>query len=283
MSIEKRIHQKAIASLLVEAGKILLRARQMPSSFTVTQKPDGTLVTSADNEVQRVLVDCLAESHPTAAFLCEESSAGYGQDIWTQPEIWVIDPLDGTSEFVAGGDRFGIILVRVIAGRADAAWLYLPVTGCLVYGDLNSNPLIRNGICPKTVAAVRSTAQLIKYAMGEDRSGAAILRAAFPKAEIEMDPPSSCCDYVDLLMGRAHMSFYSDPKPWDHMAGLFLYEQYQGQVRFYRRREQSTVIIGMCAVAEDLGVAAHALDLQEVRGPNWSLTRSGIISTERRE
>lgn len=242
----------------------------MPSSFTVTQKPDGTLVTSADNEVQGVLVDRLAQFHPTATFLCEESNAGDDQDIWRQPEIWLIDPLDGTSEFIAGGDRFGIIIAHVIAGRVAAAWLYLPVTGCLIYGHLGHNVAILNGPWPENLSAVNSTSQLIKYAMGEDRPGAAVLRAALPKAEIEMDPPSSCSDYVDLLMDRANMAFYSDPKPWDHMAGLFLYTLYKGKVRFYRRRDESTVIMGMCAAAKDLGVVARALDLQEVRGPNWS-------------
>jgi histidinol-phosphatase len=88
-----------LALELVDLAAEIARPRFQAGDFTVTIKPDGSPVTDVDQAVERALRDRLAQRRPDHAVLGEEYGAS-GDSEW----CWYLDPIDGTSRFVAGDD-----------------------------------------------------------------------------------------------------------------------------------------------------------------------------------
>jgi histidinol-phosphatase len=88
------------------------------------QKPDGSLVTEADTEVERQLLALLAEQRPDDAVLSEESGAhGASQ------RRWILDPIDGTSYFAAGQESWGTHVALEHEGELVLGLITRPTTG----------------------------------------------------------------------------------------------------------------------------------------------------------
>src|SRR3954447_14184508 len=84
------------------AGTIL---QEWASKFTVTEKGPANLVTEADFAAQDVIVTCLRSRFPDHGFLGEE---GLDEQERDQPYRWIIDPLDGTSNYVHGFPYYAV-------------------------------------------------------------------------------------------------------------------------------------------------------------------------------
>jgi len=92
-------------------------------------KLDGSPVTETDRQVEQALRDLVAESRPGDGFLGEETGVVQGQH-----RRWIVDPIDGTQSFIAGGEAWGTLVAledhqRVLVGVASA-----PVVGCRWWG-----------------------------------------------------------------------------------------------------------------------------------------------------
>ena len=81
-----------------EAGAAIMKIYD--GSFTVQHKHDDSPLTLADLESQRVILEGLSRITPDVPVLSEESAAAPWTERQTWRELWVVDPLDGTREFV---------------------------------------------------------------------------------------------------------------------------------------------------------------------------------------
>ena len=106
-----------------EAGELALR---MSSAGVATwDKHDGTPVSEADMAVDKLLAARLSTAAPDAGWLSEEtarSEATLGSDL-----VWIVDPIDGTSAFIAGTDHWCVGASLVQHGRPVLACAYAPV------------------------------------------------------------------------------------------------------------------------------------------------------------
>jgi histidinol-phosphatase len=100
-----------LALELVDLGAEIALPRFRGRDFTVTIKPDGSPVTDVDQAVERALREVLAERRPGHAVLGEEYGAS-GDSEW----CWYLDPIDGTSRFVAGNPNW---MTFVALGRGE--------------------------------------------------------------------------------------------------------------------------------------------------------------------
>ena len=127
-----------VARLCERAGRAILEIYDDPDGFDVERKDDGSPLTRADLAAHRILVDGLRALTPDVPVLSEESGdVPYAERAaWTR--YWLVDPLDGTKEFVKRNGEFtvnvALIEVRDGAGVPVAGVVHVPVTGATYAG-----------------------------------------------------------------------------------------------------------------------------------------------------
>lgn len=121
-----------VIGLVKEAGVAIMDV--YGGRVRVRRKDDHSPVTEADLRSHRILVDGLRKLTPEIPVLSEESSnvAAYGvRERWR--ELWLVDPLDGTKEFLKRNGQFTVNVALVRAGRPVAGVVYAPATGVLYH------------------------------------------------------------------------------------------------------------------------------------------------------
>jgi len=115
---------EALEETLREAGGLALRHfGNRPRQW---KKEDGTPVSEADLAVDDLLRARLARIDAGAAWLSEESADAPAAR--ARPRCWIVDPIDGTSSFLAGGDNWSVVAALGDEGRPVLAGIYRPVT-----------------------------------------------------------------------------------------------------------------------------------------------------------
>lgn len=131
-----------VASLLaLEAGKRILRHLQ--GQIEVGYKERGEVVTAADREANHIIREGLSTAFPADAIYSEET-ADSPQRL-SNSRVWIVDPLDGTSNFIARGDEFSISIGLSVNGKAVLGVIYNPTRDELFVGGVGLG-VSRNGI-----------------------------------------------------------------------------------------------------------------------------------------
>lgn len=212
----------------VSASAIMPRFRTLTDA-EVSAKGADDVVTAADVEAEALLTERLNVIRPGLPVLGEESShSDYGlrARVERRATYWVVDPLDGTKEFVAGRPGFGVMVALVESGTTTAAWIYLPIADRLYDGGLAVS-VRRNGTrLPSPDPQPRGS---------ETAMGFALTRFAPPEVRGVVDgrmrgfapladegSGSAAAAYAALLEGQLDFGFYWRTEPWDHAPGTFL-------------------------------------------------------------
>ena len=114
----------ALCEMAHRAGKEILTVYE--SDFVVLDKTDGSPITEADTRAERVILDGLAACAPDVAVVAEESvAAGNVPDVDGRP-FFLVDPLDGTKEFVRRTNEFTVNIALVEDGVPTAGVVHIP-------------------------------------------------------------------------------------------------------------------------------------------------------------
>ncbi len=124
MLIDVNILKKAV----FEAGIILEKA--YAGDYETSLKPDESPVTSADIASQREIIQILSEAYPLIPIVAEEEGRPI-DPTWTT--YFLIDPLDGTKEFLAKTDEFAVLIAFIKEGELHQSMIYAPVLKRLFY------------------------------------------------------------------------------------------------------------------------------------------------------
>lgn len=109
-----------------EAGAAAMRFYGTASAVA---KEGGSPVTEADHAANRVILDRLRTAFPEDAVLSEEAADSTAR--LSRSRVWIVDPLDGTKEFLACNGEFAIMIGLAVDGRAVLGAVYLPATDTL--------------------------------------------------------------------------------------------------------------------------------------------------------
>lgn len=118
----------AVALTLAGEADLIAMERYRSQDLDVQLKPDRTQVTDADTRVERMIRDHLASARPRDAVFGEEFGgelAGRGESI----RQWVVDPIDGTSNFVRGVPIWGLLLALLVDGVPELGVVSAPALG----------------------------------------------------------------------------------------------------------------------------------------------------------
>lgn len=218
----------------VAAAELLPRFRNL-SKDDVRQKRPGDLVTVADVASEQRLASGLAKILPGVPVVGEEAveaDAGLLGLISRPGErCWIVDPLDGTSNFAAGNATFAIIVALVEDGRTVGGWIFDVPNGRMAVA-LAGQGVTLDGVTVVGAAPGGTPAGFVGYKIRkafERQLPAARRHGLGPVSTLRC----AGVEYLEILAGRASFSIYRRTKPWDHAAGaLMLAEAGGGAVRF---------------------------------------------------
>ena len=105
-----------------QAGNVIARNIDRFDAFTVSEKSTNDFVTDIDRVAERRIIDTIRRSYPDHAFLAEESGAHGHNDF-----EWIIDPLDGTANFVHGFPHVAVSIAVRHRGRLQHAVVFDPL------------------------------------------------------------------------------------------------------------------------------------------------------------
>ncbi len=107
-----------------KAGRSLIRDFGEVEQLQVSRKGPGDFVTAADKRAEEIIFEELKAARPSYSFLMEESGSVEGTD---SDNKWIIDPLDGTHNFMHGIPHWCVSIALETKGRVEAAVVYDPV------------------------------------------------------------------------------------------------------------------------------------------------------------
>ena len=105
-----------------EAGNILLHYFEHVDALKVTEKQAKDYVSEVDKASEQVIIDAIRKAYPDHAILAEESGSHEGNDY-----LWIIDPLDGTTNYLHGFPQFSISIALQHKGELESAVVFDPL------------------------------------------------------------------------------------------------------------------------------------------------------------
>ncbi len=107
-----------------QAGEHIVRASDRLDLIPVTEKGSNDYVTEVDRAAEDIIIRTLQKAYPDHGFLAEESGSSNPDADY----IWIIDPLDGTTNFVRGIPHYAVSIACQHQGKIEHAVVYNPVT-----------------------------------------------------------------------------------------------------------------------------------------------------------
>lgn len=123
----------ALRDLCLEAGAVLLDC--FHSGVSVERKSDESPVTEADRRAEEVILAGLERMFPGVPVVAEESMAA-GRQPWIGDRFFLVDPLDGTREFISGSGDFTVNIALVDQGQPVLGAVFAPLRGAFFVGAL---------------------------------------------------------------------------------------------------------------------------------------------------
>ena len=107
-----------------KAGNLIAKNYETPDAVEASQKGSNDFVTNVDRDAERLIIEVIRKSYPKHTIITEESGELAGED---QDIQWVIDPLDGTTNFIKRFPHFSVSIAVRIKGRTEVAVVYDPM------------------------------------------------------------------------------------------------------------------------------------------------------------
>lgn len=221
-----------ITDTLREVGSFAFERYADRTQLRISQKAHiNDLVTEADVEVQRRVVERIRRSFPNDAVLAEESGLGLPPE--AQPQrCWILDPIDGTQNFVRGlFPAWGVSLGLAQGGRVTAGGVLFPVTGDLFLAERGGGAH-RNGerVSASTVDTVDSAR--MDFDVSATPYRASTLKAApdlyYRVGQIRVHG-CAVAALCSVATGDMEAYLHISLNPWDYAAGALIVEEAGGR------------------------------------------------------
>jgi myo-inositol-1(or 4)-monophosphatase len=214
-----------------KAGRKLARDFGEVAELQVSKKGPADFVSAADLKAEEVLVEELTKARPGYGFLAEERGVVEGTD---KTHRWIIDPLDGTTNFLHGLPHFAITLALERDGVVVAGVTYNPVSNELFWaekgkGAFLNDKRLRVAARTKLVESVLATGVPFAGKPGHGQFLKEIHQLSQRVAGIRRFG-SAALDMAFVAAGRFDGYWERDLKPWDLAAGALIVLEAGGAV-----------------------------------------------------
>ena len=224
--------QRQTARIVKQAARIMKKGTGM----VFEKSGAANLVTDADVRVQQYLQEKLSRLIPGSGFLCEEENVADTQKDY----VWVIDPIDGTTNFVRGIPECAISVgllykMEPVLGVVMAPRLNLLFTAVKGQGAYCCGKRIHTS--EKTFAQALFCTGLCLYQKELSDRCEAIMAQIHPQCSDIRRFGSCALELCYVAMGRCDLFFEIRTYPWDYAAGLLMITEAGGILRGYQGKE----------------------------------------------
>ncbi len=215
-----------------EAGRILME--NFARDKEVSTKGDGTLVTNADIESDKRIIEIIKQDYPEHNILSEESTMEQTASVYR----WIIDPLDGTSNYVYGLPFFGVSVALEKNKNIILGVIYLPYFDMLFHAEKGKGAYINDKkicvsskkfdlammsyeseLCFDSARRIKLLSLLASHVSGVRLIGATSVALTF------------------LAMGKLDLYISFADAPWDIAAGALIVEEAGGKVTNFQNQK----------------------------------------------
>ncbi|QLC24388.1 inositol monophosphatase [Parasphingopyxis algicola] len=256
-----------------KAGRSLARDFSEVEHLQVSQKGPADFVSKADQRAERILYDELLQVRPGWGFLLEEAGEIEGEE--GKPR-WVIDPLDGTSNFLHGIPHFAIS-IAVQEPRPDGGWgetsaamVYQPLTDDLFWAEKDRGAYLHDR---RLQVSARRNLNEALIATGIPFKGHgnldqfnAIFNAVAPQVAGIRRFGAASLDLAWLAAGRYDGFWEADLQPWDVAAGILIVREARGFVTDFRGGSQYSERSEFLAANDAIHSRLHKIVAGALRG-----------------
>tara|TARA_R110000782_G_scaffold186629_1_gene276803 strand:+ start:2442 stop:3212 length:771 start_codon:yes stop_codon:yes gene_type:complete len=209
------------------AGDLIVREMDRVSDISVDIKGKNDFVTEVDTQAEFTIINTIKQSYPDHAFLCEESGASGENEF-----LWIIDPLDGTTNYLHGFPHFAVSIALQHKGRLDQAVIYDPLkqelfTASKGKGAQLNNKKIRVSSQKTLGGALLGTGFPFGDALNLDEFINSF-RSLYPEIAGIRRAGVASLDLAYVACGRLDGFWEYGLKPWDIAAGALIVQEAGG-------------------------------------------------------
>jgi len=199
-----------------KASKVLIRDFGELENLQVTQKGPKDFVTNSDKKVEKILIEELEKSRKNFSFLTEENGKIENKD---KENIWIIDPIDGTNNFLHGIPHFSISIGLQSNNEIIAGVIFDPIKNELFFGEKNNGAYINNH---RIRVSKKNKLDECLFASGNIGIDVKNLSTR--------NLGSAALDMAYVGAGRFDGYFQNDLNIWDVAAGIIIVKEAGGEV-----------------------------------------------------
>ena len=214
------------------AGAIINRAALDVESVRVSQKQVNDFVTEVDQAAEQAIIDILLAAYPGHAIWAEES--GRTQGAQDSDYVWIIDPLDGTTNFIHGLPIYCVSIALAVKGRVEQAVVYDPTRNDLFTATRGRGAFMNDRrLCVSK--RVRLQECLIStgfpFRPGDDfKTYLSMMSEVMQRSSGLRRPGAAALDLAYVAAGFTDAFFETGLQPWDVAAGSLLVTEAGGLV-----------------------------------------------------
>ena len=201
-----------------KASKILIRDFGEVENLQVSQKGPLDFVTNADQKAEKILIDELNKSRNKFSILSEESGYIENSD---KKNTWVIDPIDGTTNFLHGIPHFCISLALLSYSEIVSGLIFDPIKNEIFYAEKNNGAYFNN-----QRVRVSKKKNLSECLFATNKNG-----AQYKNINIRISG-SAALDLAYVSSGRLDGYYQKNVNLWDIAAGLLLVKEAGGKTNY---------------------------------------------------
>lgn len=211
------------------AGDIIVRYVDRLDELTVASKQANDFVSEVDRQAEEAIIHTLRKAYPDHGILAEESGRRGGDD-----NLWIIDPLDGTTNFLHGFPSFSVSIALQHKGMLEQAVVYDPLLQEMFTATRGSGAMLNNRRLRVTKrkgleGALLGTGFPFKEQNHLD-AYLATFKALFPQTAGIRRQGSAALDLAYVAAGRLDGFWEIGLNPWDMAAGILLIREAGGIV-----------------------------------------------------
>ena len=210
-----------------KVSKVIIRDFGEIENLQVSKKGPRDFVTKTDRRAEEIIIEELSKSKKKYSFITEESGILKNTDV---DNIWIIDPIDGTTNFLHGIPHFAISLALKINNEIVSGIIFDPIKNEMFYAEKNNGAYFNN-------QRIRVSK---KNNLDECLFGTNIEGVKFTNLNVRCSGSASL-DLAYVSAGRLDGFFQNKLNIWDIAAGILLIEEAGGKVNNFEKNKISNI------------------------------------------